>query len=127
MSKARRQGFILTYVIVLLGLVGVVMFVLTGGANTMLFQADAAYLQAVDRNLAASALVWARHQASQAQPAVSGQLIPLDTSSLAVSRAGVAVRITERDNATVGCRIETSVARGRQSISEVRKYVLSAR
>jgi len=36
------------------------MLVLAGGANTMLFQSDTAYLQAVERNLVASGLAWAK-------------------------------------------------------------------
>lgn len=125
MSEARRSGFILVYVIMLLAITAVVMLVLTEGANTMLFQADAAYLQALDRNLAASGLAWARHQAARGEPATAG-LVSLDTTSLGDSRATLAVEITPRGDAT-GCRIETSAAKGRQSISKARRYVLSAR
>lgn len=125
MSETRRSGFILVYVIMLLALVGVVMLVLTQGANTMLFQADAAYLQAVDRNLAASGLAWAHHQAARGEAATADP-VSLDTRSLGDSRATLAVEITPRGDAT-GCRIETSVAKGRQSISKAREYIVPAR
>lgn len=127
MSKTRRQGFILTYIIVLLGLVGVVMFVLTGGANTMLFEADAAYVQAADRNLTASALAWARHRSSGSEPVVLDEPIALDTSSLAVRDANVSVRLVKHGDAALGCHIETSVAKGQQSLNNSREYVLPAR
>ncbi|MDI6450552.1 hypothetical protein [Anaerobaca lacustris] len=125
MSEARRSGFILVYVIMLLAITAVVMLVLTEGANTMLFQADATYLQALDRNLAASGLAWARHQAARGEPATAGPL-SLDASLLGDSRAVLAVEIAMRGDAAE-CRIETSAAKGRQSISKARQYVLSAR
>ena len=125
MSETRRPGFILVYVIMLLALVGVVMLVLTQGANTMLFQADAAYLQAVDRNLLASGLVWARRQAARSEAATAG-LVCLDARSLGDSRATLAVEIVRRGD-EAECRIETSASKGRQSIRKARRYVLSAR
>jgi len=125
MSEARRSGFILVYVIMLLAITAVVMLVLTEGSNTMLFQADAAYLQALDRNLAASGLAWARHQAARGEPATAGP-VSLETRSLGNSRAVLAVEIARRGDAT-GCHIETSAAKGRQSISKSRQYVLWAR
>lgn len=123
MSTERRDGFVLTFVIVLLGLVGVVMFVLTGGSNTMLFEADAAYVQAVDRNLAASGLAWAQHRAAQTDTTTSDEPVSLDTASLGATGAGLTVQITERD-AAVYCRIETSTAKGRQSVSNAHEYIL---
>ena len=123
MSTEKRDGFVLTFVIVLLGLVGVVMFVLTGGSNTMLFEADAAHVQAVDRNLAASGLAWARHRAAQADSAASDEPVSLDMASLGAGGVGLTVQITERD-AAVYCRIETSAAKGRQSVSNSREYML---
>ncbi len=125
MSEARRSGFILVYVIMLLAITAVVMLVLTEGSNTMLFQADAAYLQAVDRNLAASGLAWAHHQAARGEPTTAGP-VSLDANLLGDSRAVLVVEIARRGEAT-GCRIETSAAKGRQSISKARQYVLSAR
>lgn len=124
MNGKRRYGFILTFVIVLVGLVGVVMFVLTGGSNAMLFEADAAYVQAVDRNLAASGLAWARHQVARGETPVPNQPVSLDTDFPGARQANLTVQFAERD-AAVRCRIETSVAKGRQSLNESREYVLT--
>lgn len=126
MSETRRRGFILVYVIMLLGLTAVVMLVLTEGSNTMLFQADAAYLQAADRNLAASGLAWARQQAGEDEPATTDGPVSLDTTSLGDDRVSLAVEIARRDNATE-CRIETSVTKGRQSLTNSRWHTVSAR
>lgn len=127
MSEARRSGFILVYVIMLLAIAAVVMLVLTEGSNTMLFQADASYLQALDRNLAASGLAWARHQAAKVEPMATDGPVSLDTRLLADGRASLAVEITKRSGAGTACRIETSVAKGRQSTSKAREYILPAR
>jgi hypothetical protein len=124
MSTERRQGFILTFVIVMVGLVAVVMFVLTGGANTMLFEADTAYIQAVDRNLVASGLAWARRQAQEGA-ATSDEPVSLEMGAPGARQASLTVRIAEQDGA-VRCQIETSVAKGRQSASHSRAYVLTA-
>jgi hypothetical protein len=110
----------------LLAFAAVVMLVLTEGSNTMLFQADAAYLQAMDRNLAASGLVWARHQAARGEPATAGP-VSLDTTSLGDDRVSLAVEIADRNSATTDCRIETSVAKGRQSLTRSRQYAVPVR
>ncbi len=125
MNGTRRCGFILTFVIVLIGLVGAAMFVLTGGSNTMLFEADAAYVRAVDRNLAASGLAWARHRADLKDASLPNEPVSLDMDFPGARQARLTVQFTEQ-NAAVRCRIETSVAKGRQSLNESREYVLTA-
>jgi len=124
MKGTRRCGFILTFVIVLIGLVGVVMFVLTGGSNTMLFEADAAYVQAVDRNLAASGLAWARRRAAQGEGPMPNEPVSLEMDFPGARQANLTVQFAQQD-AAVRCRIETSVTKGRQSLNESREYVLS--
>lgn len=124
MKGARKEGFILTLVIVALGLLGVVMAVLTGGANTMLFHADRAYLQAVERNLKASGLAWARHRAAQTDAVASVEPAELDTSSLAVRQATLTVAFTKVGTGTVDVRIETTSAKGRHRLNASNDYVL---
>ncbi len=60
MKQLRQNGFVLILVITAIAAIGAEMFVLTGGANTMLFQSDTAYLQAVERTLVAIGLAWAK-------------------------------------------------------------------
>ena len=61
MKATGQNGFVMILVIMALAAIGVVMFVLTDDANTMIFESDTAYLRATQRNLTASALAWARH------------------------------------------------------------------
>jgi hypothetical protein len=56
MKKQRQKGFALVLVITAMAVIGLEMYVLTGGSNTMLFQSDTAYLEACKRNLITSGL-----------------------------------------------------------------------
>ncbi len=77
-----RAGFVLVFVIILIGLVGLEMFVLTSGSNTISQQSDRALLQAVEENLVASALAWAKVNVGR-ESVSTGQEV-----SLAVGEAG---------------------------------------
>jgi hypothetical protein len=124
MRVARKDGFVLALVIVALGLLGVVMAVLTGGANTMLFQADRAHVQAVERNLTASGLAWARYRSAQTDTVTSAEPAELDTSALADRQATLTVAFTEVGTDTVDVRIETTSAKGRHRLDASNDYVL---
>lgn len=124
MRRLRKSGFILSLVIVALGLLGVVMAVLGQGTNTMLFQADRAYLRAVERNLAASGLAWARHQALQQEATVSAEPIGLDTRFPGVRQASLTVSFTEIGTATAGVHVETACAKGRRTSKTTQDYTI---
>ena len=47
MADKGKSGFVLILIIAVIAVVGLEMFVLTGGSNIMLFQADIAHLRAV--------------------------------------------------------------------------------
>ena len=123
----RNQGAILTLVIVALMLVGVVMFVLTEGSNTMLFQADAAYLRAVQRDLIGSGLAWARQKVSSPAQVQSTDPIELDTAAFGLPNARLVVRILEVQDGTAQVHIETSCHRGRQTLRMSRTFSVAGR
>jgi hypothetical protein len=81
-KRKGRAGFVLVFVIVLIGLVGLEMFVLTSGSSTILQQSDRALLEAVEENLVASALAWAKVNIGRGSVS-AGQEV-----SLAVPEAG---------------------------------------
>lgn len=124
MRKANKSGFVLSMVIVALGLLAVVMAVLTEGTNTMLFHADRAYLQAVERNLAASGLAWARRQSLQGQAAVSAEPVALDVASLHVRQGSLAVSFVQVGPAGAEVRIEASCVKGRRSLHDEHEYAI---
>jgi len=124
MKNVRKSGFILSLVIVALGLLGVVMAVLGQGTNTMLFHADRAYLRAVERNLTASGLTWARHQARQGQADVSAKPVGLDVASLGVRQGTLAVSFVQVGPASVDVRVQAMCAKGRRNVRQEHDYAI---
>lgn len=118
----RNQGTVLTLVLVAVMLAGVVMFILTEGSNTMLFQADGAYLRAVQRDLIASGLAWAREKTLSHGEVQSTDPIELDTAAFGVPNAKLVVRILEVQNGTAQVSIETSCHKGRQTLRTSRTF-----
>lgn len=126
MRKQRNSGFLLTFVIVALAVMGAVFFVLAGGANGMLFHADAAYLQATERNLVASGLAWARANIPSGGEAAS-EAVALDAGAFGVQNASLVVQIVQvqADHATV--RVASSCSKGRRTLTACRDYTLDLR
>jgi hypothetical protein len=123
----RNEGFILTLVIVALTLMGVVMFVLTEGSNTMLFQADAAYLHATERNLIASGLAWAREKASSSVGTPGSEPVELDTAAFGLPNTRLVVRLVDVQNGTAKVQIETSCRKGRRTLRSSRTFTVAGR
>ncbi len=122
----RQKGFILAFVITALALVGVVMFVLAGGSNTMLFQADWAHLRAVERNLTASGLAWARERVSDGRDLV-GRTVELDAGGFSSPGARLTVRILSVQEGKATVRIETSCHKGKRTLNASREYATAVR
>lgn len=125
MKTIRKRGTVLTLVIVALSFMAGVMFVLVEGANTMLFQADGAYCRAVERNLTASALAWARSRAAQGAAVTPGDPVTLDTRALGGERVALRAQLTQIAGTTANVRIQTSCSKGRQTLQESREYAVS--
>ena len=127
MKRAKDTGFILTLVIIILGLTGIVMFVLTEGSNTMLFQADAAYLQAVQRNLVASGLTWAQHHIAESNEPGPTEPLELDVASLGTRVPKLTVRIEATGDTEASVAVETACTKGRQTLNTSQDYTISLR
>ncbi len=120
-----RTGAVLTLVIVALALTGVVMFVLTQGSNAMLFRADTAYLQALERDLIASGLALARQKVSAGLP--TDELSDLDVAALGVPNGRLLVRVLEVQNDQARVHIETSCRKGRRTLDTSRDFTILLR
>jgi hypothetical protein len=123
----RNQGAILTFVIVGLTLVGVVMFVLTGGANTMIFQADTAYLRAVERNLIASGLAWAQEKVQSDANLQGVEPTALNTAAFGLPEAKLVVRILNGQGDAAEVRLETSCHKVRRTLTSSRTFSVGRR
>ncbi len=123
----RNRGAVLTLVIVAMLLLGIVMYVLTEGSNTMLFQADAAYVQAVQRDLVASGLAWAREKIAGSGAVPTAEPVELDTAAFGLPNAKLVVRIMDAQSSTARVQIETSCHKGRHARHGSRTFSVAGR
>ncbi len=94
-------------IILAVALTGMVMFVLSGGSRTMIFQADTAYLDACRRNMVSSGLAWVRANAASA---VGGE-VALDVNDLGVRDGMLRVSVVSEPNEAPSVRVATRVSR----------------
>ena len=136
MKKPRQKGFVLILVITAMAIIGLEMYVLTGGANTMLFQSDTAYLKACERNLVTSGLAWAKQNIRNNSRETFEKTVELDVSKMP-SNAGFRLKpavggirgstliVTIRGLPTgeePQAQINTRVSRGRRTFRGDGKY-----
>ena len=112
------------WVIIALSLVAMAMLVLAEGANTLLFQADTAHGQAVERNLTASALAWAQTQVARGTAPENGNLIALDSTQVGDQHAHLTVEFVRLDDATADILIQNDCTKGRQTFSQSTRYAI---
>ncbi len=122
MKRHRQKGFVLLFVIMLITVFGLEMFVLAGGSNTILFQTDTAYLQAVQRNLVTSALGWAKQNIRSENENILDKKIELDVNDMSFRCANLHVLVTLSEDKQPIVQINTSCSRARQHIEGEDKY-----
>ncbi len=121
MKKIKQNGFVLVIVILAIAIVGLEMFVLAGGSNTMLFQADTAYLQAVERNLVVSGLAWTKRNIRDEGGKILDKAVELDITDMDVRSAALSVIVSAPLNEEKEVRINTLCSRARQTKSSKNK------
>ena len=122
MSPVRNKGFVLVLVITAIALVGVIMFVLTTSANDLQFQSDSTYLEAVEHNLTASGMAWAKRHIANGKTGISDRPMSLDVSGLNLRGSSLAVTVGIPADQEVEVEISTSCTRGRQTRRHADKY-----
>ena len=120
----RNRGAVLTLVLVAMLLMGMAMFILTGGAKAMLFHTDTAFLQAVERNLIASGLAWTQQKLVENSAVPAEKPVELDVTAFGVPNARLAVRVLEVRDGTARVHIETSCHKGQRTLHTSRDYTL---
>lgn len=125
MKRNREKGFILILVITMLAAIAAVMFLMADDANTMLFQSDTAHLRAAQRNLTASALAWARHNAKKEDPQNLNKPIDLDVTNLSTRPATLTITIDAPENKKPQAQITTSTTRKRRTLKSKNEYTIA--
>ena len=122
MKKPRQKGFVLILVITAMAIIGLEMYVLTGCANTMLFQSDTAYLQACERNLVTSGLAWAKQQIKSQSKENLDRTIRLDVTETDIRGSTLAVFIRVPTDKEPEVQINASCSRARRTLRHDDKY-----
>jgi len=122
MKKPRQKGFALVLVITAMAIIGLEMHVLTSGANTMLFQADTAYLEACKQNLIKSGLAWAKRNIRNNNKETFEKAVELDVSKIfygsdsrRIRASSLIVTISIPTDKGPQAQINVSCSRGRRT------------
>ena len=93
MTPARNTGFAVVLALLAVTVVGASLVLLTGTSRALLFGSKQMYLDACNRNLAASGLAWARQNApgTTGQPAAPTRKLPVDALDIPGGELTVAV------------------------------------
>lgn len=129
MKKQRQKGFALVLVITAMAIIGLEMHVLTSGANTMLFQADTAYLEACKRNLVTSGLAWAKRNIRNNNKETFEKAVELDVSKIfygsgsrRIRGSSLIVTISTPTDKAPQARVNVSCSRGRRTFRDDDKH-----
>lgn len=122
MEHQRQNGFVLILVVAAIALIGAEMIVLTGSANKILFQSDTAYLQACERNLVTSGLVWAKRNIKNEGKETFDRPIELDVSSMSIHGVTLSVNIVTLKDEEAEVQINTSCTHDRRTLRHNDKY-----
>ena len=125
MKRRRENGFVMLLIIGALALIAVEIFVLTAGSNTILFQANDAYLEACERNLIASGLAWAQRSIKSKGVETLDKSIELDISDMNIRGSALHITIGPLEKRQAQVQVITSCRRGRQRLQHSGRYRIS--
>jgi len=123
MKRARNNGFILLYVIMILLLIGLAMVLLSYSSKIMAFESSTAHLEASSRNLTLSGLAWASHNMGRLSQAGDNG-IQLDISDLKIPRSSCDLNILRADKFNIEIEVTVSCVLGRRQLDRSRKFSL---
>jgi len=109
-------------VIVTISLIAMVMYLLAGGANTMMFQSDTAELRAAERNLTASGLCWAKWNIENQNEKTFNKAIELNVDNMNIRDATLSVTIHAPTGRKPQVRLSTRVSRRRRTLKNAGEY-----
>jgi len=123
--KSKTQpGFALTFVIIIIALIGIVTYVLADGARTLQFHSNTVYLQAIERNLTTSALAWARNNVEDKSSEELGKTAELDVALIGTRGSSLTLITRKETNGRIEVRVNTSCSKSRQTFTNSARYRL---
>ena len=109
-------------VIITIAMIGTVMLFLTNASNTLMFQANDAYLNACQRNLITSGIAWAKTKIKNQSERHLNILTELDVTEMNLQHADLNVTANVSSNTQPNVHIITSCSRGRQNLTSDDTY-----
>lgn len=126
MTKRQNQnGFVLIIVIAFIALFGLMMIVLTGTSKTMMQESAAANIEATNKNITNSAMVWAKHNAPNLSIGSEPLTVQLDVSDLDIPGATCTVKFHRISNMEI--KIEINAISGTGNINQQTNSVFKFR
>lgn len=119
----KAGGFVLILAVMTMAMVAIAALVLAETSATMLFQTDRIYLEAVQRNLAASGLAWAR-QNTRSLATEPGKIVELDTGDIRLRDSSLGIRADNLSAGVINVRVITSCKKGRQTFNRSDCYTI---
>jgi len=119
-----KKGFVLLIVIMILGLLGVKLFVMTGSSNKIGFQTNRAFLDAVQQNMISSGIAWTRYNIKRGNIKETGKETRLDTADVGTRDAQLTITIEKITRKRAMVYMDTSCSFGSQSLKNSEKYVV---
>ena len=125
MKQSNRNGYVIILAVTAIALVGAALFILAGLANSLLFDANQAYLEACNRNLAASALAWAQHNRSKISASSKTEQIQLDVSYLDIPDGDLRITLLEPGGKPSRLQINTQCRRETMKLKRSDTYLIT--
>jgi hypothetical protein len=125
MSNKKHKGFTLLLVIMLIPLATAGLLIIGAGSNTMASDTTRAYLQAGERNLAASGKAWVQQAAVTKNAKLQKDRIELDIERLGLIEGNMEISVVEQDVEKVVVEIKTYCARGRKHVRQTHEYTVA--
>ena len=122
MIKPGQNGFVMIIVIAAMAVIGMAMYLLANDSNIMLFQSNTAYLRAVERNLTASGLAWAKQNIKNQNNEAFDKSIELDVADMNIRESSLTVFIHAPTDKEPEVQINTSCSRSRRILTNNNKY-----
>jgi len=127
MRHTERDGFILIMAILGVGLVAAAMLILAGLGNSLMFDADQAYVDTCNRNLTTSALAWAQHNRDRMRYSKQNKQIQLDVSGLDIADGNLRITVVETRGRVPRVEVNTEFGSGMRKSKRSDIYRIAAR
>ena len=124
MRQAKRNGYVIILALLAIVLVGTAVFILTGLANDLLFDANLACLQAYNRNLSASALAWAQHNRDKLKDSSPAEEIRLDTKHFKIPEGDLRLTLLEPRGKLQKLQIHTESGPDKMKLKRSDSYLI---